>query len=144
MIEKYHTISKDSASVQTHLKILQDVITRLALNSALLKTLCIVTTTTLFAVIAINGNIEPLIILIPIFLFCALDIYYLALERKFRKTYSAFVKKLHNGTLVHEDLYAIKPENGGIFLDFKGLLSFSVWGFYLIPIVLPVALIAYK
>jgi len=63
-------------------------------------------------------------------LFLVLDTYYLALERCFRDSYNEFIDKLHSGSVVPEDLYAITPR-GSLLKSFRhSLRSFSIWPFY--------------
>ncbi len=125
------SIDATSPSVQTHLGILQGVIERMAANSTSSKTWCI-TVVTATLIVAANKD-KPdytLFALVPTLLFFALDVYYLALEKGFRKAYNKFVHKVHNGTLMTNDLYAVKPVGKMSRLRWKMLQSFSVWGFY--------------
>ena len=126
------SIDATSPSVQTHLGILQSVIERMAANSTSAKTWCI-TVVTATLILAANKD-KPdytLFALVPTLLFLALDVYYLTLEKGFRKAYNKFVRKVHNGTLMTNDLYAVKPSGKMSRLRWKMLRSFSVWGFYL-------------
>ena len=68
--------------------------------------------------------------LAPTFLFCLLDTYYLALERAFRNSYSAFVKELHRSEGISSDLYEVKPTGMGLGLVSRCLGSVSIWLFY--------------
>jgi len=127
-----------SPSVQAHLSILQTVIQRMAGNSAGCKTWCITIVSAILVVTAEQQS--PSVAWIAVFptaLFAALDIYYLALEKGFRCTYEAFVKKLHDGCLHPEDLYDLQPTGSVWWLQVRAARSFSVWGFYL-----PVAMLA--
>ncbi|TDB39951.1 MAG: hypothetical protein D9V44_03140 [Actinobacteria bacterium] len=127
-----------SPSVQAHLSILQAVIQRMAGNSAGCKTWCITIVSAILVVTAEQQN--PSVVWIAVFptaLFAALDIYYLALEKGFRCTYEAFVRKLHTGDLLPSDLYDVQPTGSVWRLQAGALRSFSVWGFYL-----PVAMLA--
>ncbi len=59
-------------------------------------------------VVANEGKPEfASIAVIPTLLFMALDAYYLALEKRFRGSYNAFLDKLHDGALAPTDLYAV-------------------------------------
>ena len=83
------SIDATSPSVQTHLGILQSVIERMAANSTSSKTWCI-TVVTATLIVAANKD-KPdytLFALVPTLLFLALDVYYLALEKGFRKAYN--------------------------------------------------------
>lgn len=71
-----------------HLKMIQDVITRMASNSFSLKGWAVTLVAAIFALTWANISRGFLLIaLIPIFAFWALDAYYLNLERKNRKLY---------------------------------------------------------
>ncbi len=122
----------DSQAVQVHLGIIQSVITRMAANSASCKTWCITLVSAILVVVASQKKPQyALIAFIPAVLFCALDTYYLALEKRFRDSYNAFVKKFHKGAIETSDLYAVKP--GGTLCKkvFLSLRSFSIYPFYL-------------
>lgn len=123
-------------SIQTHLEILQGVIDRMAANSASCKTWCITIVAAILVVVADKEKPQlAWVAVLPILLFAALDIYYLAMEKGFRNSYKCFVEKLHSKTLAPCDLYAICPSNDGSKLQWNAMKSFSVWGFY-VPLVL--------
>jgi hypothetical protein len=131
------SLPEDSPSVQIHLEILQNVIERMASNSTSSKTWCITIVSAVLVVIADKGKPDfALLALIPTILFLALDTYYLAMEKGFRKSYESFVKKIHQKTLTLEDLYSVKPEGNQSKLQLESLKSFSVWGFYSVLILL--------
>lgn len=116
---------------------LQGIVNRLAANSASCKTWCVTLVSALVVVVVDQQRPELLLIaLIPILLFFVLDAYYLALERWFRDSYQAFVRKLHNGTASIEDVFVLPPKGRspgeliGEFLD--AIRSASVWPFYLV------------
>lgn len=121
--------------MQVHLGILQGVIERMAANSASAKAWCIALVSAILVVIA-DMDVPPcsLLALFPILMFCALDTYYLALERGFRAAYGEFVMKVHLGTLVPSDLYEVVQAGSMFKHQIAALLSFSIWGFYLVLI----------
>jgi len=126
-------ISEASPSVQTHLGILQGVIERMASNSTSSKAWCITIVSAVLVIVADKGKPDfAFIAFIPTFLFLSLDAYYLAMEKGFRNSYNAFVKKLHEGELMPEDLYSVKPVGNQSKLQIEALKSFSVWGFYIV------------
>gem|GEM_PF-6885287 len=45
--------------------------------------------------------------------FCIMDIYYLSLERGFRKIQESFILKIHQQTVEITDLFIFKIENNG-------------------------------
>jgi uncharacterized membrane protein len=125
-------IDEASPSVQSHLGILQSVIQRMAGNSSSSKAWCITIVSAILVIVADKSKPEfAWIAILPTFLFMCLDIYYLALEKGFRESYSSFVKKLHNGSICSEDLYSISPEGNQSMHQWESFKSFSVWGFYI-------------
>ncbi|WP_216725646.1 hypothetical protein [Thiorhodococcus drewsii] len=130
-------MTDESASVQSHLQIMQGVIQRMAANSSSCKTWCITIVSAILVLMADKDKPELVwVALFPSILFFVLDAYYLALEKAFRASYNAFLEKLHTGQLQPEDLYAVAPE-GRIGQHRKeAAKSFSVWGFYGFLIVL--------
>lgn len=137
----YPDLTDSSASVQTHLEILQNVIQRMSSNSTQCKTWCITIVSAILVIVADSG--EPnyaWIALFPSFLFLGLDSYYLSLEKGFRKSYKRFVKKIHAHTLEPNDLYSISPSGKMGKHIWKSFLSFSIWGYYLGLIILVIIL----
>ncbi|MBL4823311.1 MAG: hypothetical protein JKX90_07290 [Colwellia sp.] len=127
-----NTVDGSSPSVQTHLGIMQAVIQRMAVNSTSSKAWCITIVSAILVIVADKSKPEfAWIAIIPTFLFMCLDTYYLALEKGFRSSYNTFVKKLHEGTLLPEDLYSVLPEGNQSKHQWESLKSFSVWGFYI-------------
>lgn len=124
-------LSENSPSVQAHLEILQEVISRMAANSTSSKTWCIAIVSAILVIVADKDKTGlALLALLPTILFLALDAYYLVLEKGFRNSYKSFATKVHDGTLMPEDLYAVVPEGDTSTLQFEAIKSFSVWGFY--------------
>jgi len=131
-------VDYNSPSVQSSLTILQDVITRMAGNSASAKTWCIALVSAILVLVADRGSGTLLwIATAPIILFCLLDTYYLALEKTFRDHYNAFVHKLHAGEATVEDLFVVTPPGQTpLTLQnvWRAFWSFSVWPFYTIQV----------
>lgn len=120
-------------AAQFHLSMLQSIIQRMATNSASCKTWCITLVSGLVVVLFTNSNFDLFpIVLTPIILFFILDVYYLALEKRFRDSYNNFIRKAHNGTVTVYDLFVINPSNKRVKSFFKAIISFSIWPFYLI------------
>ena len=133
-VKSMDRVDFQSPAVQCYLSILQNVISRMAGNSAACKTWCVGLVSAIVVILAGKATPDYLwISLIPIGLFLILDSYYLGLEREFRDSYNSFIVKLHSGTAVVEDLFIVSPSvNVGSVVSstFKALLSFSVWPFY--------------
>jgi len=104
-------ITIESSAGHKYIDILQDVIKRMAGNSANCKSLCI-TLVSAIAVVVTNKQRSSYvwITLIPVVLFCFLDAYYLGLEQGFRVTYDEFVRKLQNGVATTKDLFVVIPK----------------------------------
>jgi hypothetical protein len=103
----------------------------MASNSASCKAWCITLVSAILVIVADKGKPNyALIAAIPTFLFFVLDSYYLALERGFRQSYNTFIQKLHCGSIVAADLYAVTPAGSIVKAFFKSIGSFSIWPFY--------------
>ena len=71
-----------------HLEMIQRVITRMASNSFLIKRWSVTLVAALFALTAVNMNVLfTCLAFFPIFMFWALDAYFLRQDRLFRKLY---------------------------------------------------------
>ena len=128
---KLHAFDAESSSVQTHLKIMQDVIQRMAENSRACKVWCVtIVSASLVLAARVDRPEYILVSLAPVAVFLILDTYYLALERAFRGSYNLFVQKLARGELTPFDLYVVKPAGSVPRTFFRSLNSFSIWPFY--------------
>jgi hypothetical protein len=126
----------NSEAVRTHLTILQDVIRRMAGNSASCKNWCVVLVAAILVLVVCTGApAHALLALIPTALFLFLDAYYLALEQAFRHSYNAFVTRLHDGAVTLADLYVVRPGRPVGRQMLVSLRSTSVWPFYLALVV---------
>ena len=124
-------IDETSPTVQTHIGILQGVIDRMATNSSSSKAWCIAAVSAILVVVADKYRpLYSLLSLIPTFLFWVLDVYYLGLERGFRLSYDNFVKKVHSGTLLADDLFSVRPSGNMWKHQLDAARSFSIWAFY--------------
>lgn len=118
-------------AVQSHLSILQSVIQRMASNSSSSKAWCITLVSAILVIVADKGKPQyAWLAVIPNFLFLVLDAYYLALEKGFRDSYNEFICKLHAEEISANDLFAVTPKGNLMKLFLKGIISFSVWPFY--------------
>ena len=115
---------------------LQSIITRMANNSSNCKTWAITISAGLLAFYfssksAITGNKYILLmIIIPFFL---LDVYYLGLEKYFRKLHKLEIKNINNNKeckLI--EISGPKGINEKSKLFLNAITSFSIWGFYLL------------
>lgn len=126
----------ESSAVQTHLKIMQGVIERMAENSRACKIWCVTLVSASLILVAITDNPDYILVaLVPIVMFLILDTYYLALERAFRGSYNTFVEELKNDNISSSDLYIVKPTGTLPRLFMHSLRSFSIYIFYPILII---------
>ncbi|MFL1465950.1 hypothetical protein [Marinobacter sp. HN1S83] len=124
-------VNPESASIQTHLGILQNVIQRMASNSASCKAWCVTLVSAVLVIVADKGRPDyAYVAFLPTIVFSALDAYYLALEKAFRCAYNDFISKLHKKSLSEIDLYSVSPKGNMSNLQWESFKSFSVWGFY--------------
>lgn len=130
-------LNPESPAVQAHLTILQGIIQRMADDSRACKTWCITLVSAVLILVARQGASDLLLLAgVPLLLFLLLDTYYLALERRFRRSYEAFVAKVHAGAVGVGDLYAVRPSGSLVGEWAKCLLSVAIWPFYVLLIVL--------
>ena len=130
-------LNTESPAVRAHLTILQGIIQRMADNSRACKTWCITLVSAVLILVARQGASDLLLLAgVPLLLFLLLDTYYLALERRFRRSYAAFVAKVHAGAVGVGDLYAVRPSGSLVGEWAKCLLSVAIWPFYVLLIVL--------
>lgn len=112
----------------------------MAANSAGCKTWCITLVSAIAVIMADKSNPSYVwVALVPISLFLFLDAYYLGLEQRFRDSYNDFIKKLHSGEAEIEDVFIVNPGEGvwiTLSATFKAALSFSVWPFYSLLVVM--------
>ncbi len=141
--------------MQNYLTTLQSVINRMATNSSSCKTLCITLVSALFVVITNKDKTNyAWIALLPVIVLSFLDAYYLGLEQGFRATYNSFVKRMHAGQAVPEELFLVSPrrmvrrkpgdlppllhtepfKSGAA--TAKAFISFSIYPFYLTLVVI--------
>ena len=69
---------------------------------------------------------------VPLVLFLGLDMYYLALERRFRGSYNAFLRKLRNGDLTTAHLFEVTPTGPAAKAWIATLGSVAIWPFYVV------------
>ena len=121
----------ESSAVQAHLKMVQDVIARMADNSRACKFWCVTLVAATLVLVARTGEpIHALLALLPTVVLLLLDSYYLALERAFRNSYNGFVSRLHGGSVAASDLYVIRPTGMSIWLVWASVRSMSIVLFY--------------
>ena len=121
----------DPSGIHTHLTILQGIISRMASNSQSCKTWCITIVAAVF-ILAVNISSDgiALIALLPILLLGGLDVYYLGLERAFRRSYEDFVAAHHRGDDLGATLYVLAPTKSQFSSFAACLRSPSIWPFY--------------
>ena len=124
---------ENSLAVHAHLSIMQAVIARMAESSRSCKTWCVIIIAAILVLGAGMTEFDHLwIAYVPLVLFLGLDMYYLALERRFRATYNAFLQKLRDGDVTAQDLFEITPAGAAAKSWLATLRSLSIWPFYLV------------
>lgn len=114
-----------------HLKMVQNVITRMAQNSFQLKTLAATLVAGVLALIGATNNPSPLVpgaAIFPLLLFWILDARYLTLEQKYRDLFNDIRKGIHppNYDLNYSNaVFAFRRT------DLSNLISWSVMWYYL-------------
>ena len=127
------TPNEDSPAVHTHLSIMQAVIARMAEGSRSCKTWCVVIVAAILVLGAGMTEFDHLwIAYVPLILFLGLDMYYLALERRFRVSYNAFLQRLRGGDVAAGDLFEVRPAGSAARSWIAALGSLSIGPFYLV------------
>ena len=116
-----------------HLRMIQDIITRMAGNSLQIKCWCMAIVA---VIIAFTDGRLMLAGMVPIVLFCWMDAKYLALEKAYRNLYDAVRQKDDS-----EIDFSMKTEK---VKDSKGFGSWSVSWFYPVLVVTVILIAAYR
>jgi len=115
-----------------HLEFIQLIITRMNVNSFLLKGWCVTIVAAVFALYASNQNICVIIIgVLPTIIFWFLDAYYLTQERKFRGLYNDVAGVSDNPRQLKE--FEMRPDlyTKGKYSYFNVLFSKTIWLLYI-------------
>lgn len=128
--------NKESSAIQTHINILQNIISRMANNSANSKTWAITIVSAIIVLLVDKSKTDILYIaFIPLIMFFFLDCLYLGLEKYFRCIYNEFVKSLESEGFSFKNAYKLngpKKLSEKIKYTFLGIWSFSTIPFYLV------------
>ena len=121
-----------------HLGFIQGVINRMGNNSFLVKgwTVALVAAILALSSNSINANFVA-VALFPVFVFWALDAYYLRQERLFRKLYESVSNGIVNSSTFTMDVSIV---NGDVACLTRIAFSISVFPFYMLILVLIFAL----
>lgn len=121
----------ESPAVRSHLEMLQGIIQRMAENSRSCKLWSITALSAVLFFAARTGVAwYTLIALVPLSLFFLLDVYYLSLERRFRRSYESTLEELRKDTYGPEEVYRISPADFSVNVLMKCLRSPSVYLYY--------------
>ena len=112
-----------------HLNMIESVITRMASNSLQIKCWCLAI---VGAAIVLSRSAIIAACILPVILFCYLDVNYISLEKSYRNLYDEVRQK--DDSDIDFSMH-FKPV-----LKTVSLRSWSVWPFYLSTIVLLIAL----
>ncbi len=134
---------KNQPSVICYIEMLQNNISRMSSQSGIVKaSMCVVYTILITIMLAIDKLKEYWWVIIALTILGAiLDAYYLGMEKIYVSKYNEFVKKLNTEELNINDLYDMKPRNTSLKSELLAemilsLKSFSIFGFYLIFIII--------
>ncbi len=136
----------ENSAVQAHISMHQDIINRMAGNSANCKNWTI-TLVAAMLVLLVDKNMQKpnaWIFLIPIGLFYLLDCYYLGLERMCIASQNEFLEKVKNGNDYIDSLYKVeelKDNCKQLCNTIKAMKSFSTTPFYLIVAIVAIVLL---
>lgn len=121
-----------------HLNMAQGVVGRLATFSANAKNFCVTVVAALLG-IAFQQKLPSLLLVAPLVLisFAALDVYYLAQERRFRD----FYRKVANRPISDAAQMDLAPPNLALSHYIAATGSFSTGGFYLMLLIVGAALL---
>lgn len=125
-------LEHDDAAVLQHMDMYQNVITRMAGNSAACKNWSIVLVSAFLAFVIDKGKGDVAWMgIIPILIFWFLDASYLALEKKFRAAANASADKIHASKFVLADLFVVNVDGKIPAQLCKGFFSWATWPVYL-------------
>ncbi len=121
----------DNAAVTAHIGLLQDIIKRMANNSASCKTWCLALVGALLGLAgAMHSPAVVAFAVVAVVIFGFVDTMYLALEKAYRDLYDSTVKAIRDGTYGRDNLFeaGVQCTLG----DFTwALASWSIWPIYL-------------
>lgn len=126
----------ESPAILAHISMLQDIINRMANNSANCKTWTITIVAAMLVLLVDKSYNIPnaKVCFIPVALFYLIDCYYLGLERLCIKSQKNFVQKVLKGDFA-DDPFTVKELSGRctqLCSTIKATVSFSTTPFYLI------------
>lgn len=134
MCETIQSLTGFSRSeVQVYISLLDNIITRMASNSANAKNWLM---TVIAAAIALQWSQSQLSnviwLLVPTILFAFTDLYYLGMERHFKNIENDFIEAIRNNPEATENLFVFpRPtKKEQVKNTFKAIDSLSVWPFY--------------
>lgn len=121
----------DNPASMAHVNLLQDIINRLANNSASCKTWCLALVGAFIGLAGASKSPEiASYAFLPILLFGCLDAMYLAQERAYRQLFRKVVDKIRTGKYVLGDAFETDAQFG-LSGFFRAVLSWSVFPIYL-------------
>lgn len=100
---------KESTAIQTHINILQNIINRMASNSANSKTWAITIISAIIVLLIGKSKTNVFYIAyIPLIMFYFLDCFYLGLERHFRNIYNEFINNMESDNFNYKIVYKVQ------------------------------------
>lgn len=141
---------KNQPAVETHVNMMQSIISRLAENSAKCKEWCFALVGALIVFILSRENNNQVgfeVVYYITGIFAILDAYYLGLERNMRSKYKKFIEKINKGEDISKNIFlpsGIDKETSLLkkFLKKMGLhFIWTLWGIISYSILIPYGLI---
>ena len=125
-----HLEHNDSAVIK-HMEMYQGIITRMASNSAACKQWSLPLITAMLAyVVKEQSSSLVWLAVFAVFIFYALDSYYLMLENRFRAAFKASAEKIAAGEFSRSDLFDLRPQGSEAKLFLKAFTSPATWPVY--------------
>jgi hypothetical protein len=121
----------DNAAVTAHIGLLQDIISRMANNSASCKTWCLALVGALLGLAgAVHSPAVVAFAVVAVVVFGFVDTMYLAQEKAYRDLYDSTVKAIRDGTYGRNNLFEARAQR--TLRDVAwALASWSIWPIYL-------------
>jgi len=126
-------LNVNSLCINTHVTIIQGIISRMSNNCSLCKTLAATVVVALAIISGTNGNPKLLVgAIFSILIFSVSDAVCLSLEVGFRHIFNNFITNLHAGKITTQDIFVISPPQNYLSIDaiVKAFRSWSIFLYY--------------
>ncbi|GBF44410.1 hypothetical protein LPTSP2_37130 [Leptospira ellinghausenii] len=124
---------RENTAIQTHILILQNIISRMASNSANCKAWALTLIAAILVLLIDKSRLSLFwISYIPLGFLWILDAYYFGLENFFRSCHDEFLIKLDSKKFDFSSVYRVPKPSENIKATLKAFTSFSTSPFYLL------------